>query len=96
MTLIEVILLVFLIVSATAVCLTKHLLCAVILFASYSLIISVLWILLESPDLGITEAAVGAGISNILFFVVLKRIRVIEDEHSSVRADENSGAKTDS
>ena len=87
MTLIEVILLTFLIIAAVSVCVTKHLLASIILFTSYSIVISILWILLESPDLGITEAAVGAGISNILFFVVLKRIRVMEDEH----ADQGDG-----
>lgn len=78
---IEFFLLTFLVLAAIAVCVTKHLLAAVIIFMSYSIIVSVLWILLASPDLGITEAAVGAGVSNILFFAVLKRIRVIQDEH---------------
>ena len=81
MTLIEVILLTFLVIAAISVCATKHLLASIILFTSYSIVISVLWILLQSPDLGITEAAVGTGISNLLFFVVLKRIRVMEHEH---------------
>ena len=35
----------------------------------------ILWILMESPDLAITEAAVGAGVSGILFLVTLKKIR---------------------
>ena len=43
---------------------------------------SIIWVFLASPDLGITEAAVGAGISNILFFAVLKRIRVMEEGHT--------------
>jgi len=38
---------------------------------------SIIWILLESPDLAITEAAVGAGITSILFFVTLKKIHAI-------------------
>ncbi|MCL1834617.1 MAG: DUF4040 domain-containing protein [Oscillospiraceae bacterium] len=80
MTLIEVLLLAFLVVAAITVCATKHLLASVIIFASYSVVMSILWILLASPDLGITEAAVGAGITSILLFVVLKRIRVMEDE----------------
>ena len=84
MILIEVIQLCFLIVAAIAVCMTKHLLRSVILFTAYSIIISILWILLRAPDLGITEAAVGTGISNMLFFVVLKRIRVMEEEHSDM------------
>jgi len=80
LTLIEVLLLAFLVVAAITVCATKHLLASVIIFASYSVVMSILWILLASPDLGITEAAVGAGITSILLFVVLKRIRVMEDE----------------
>ena len=61
----------------------KRILGSVIIFASYSVVMSVLWILLAAPDLAITEAAVGTGISGILFFVVLKRIRVMEEEHKA-------------
>ena len=43
----------------------------------YSLIMSVVWMLLESPDLAITEAAVGAGVTSVLFFLTLSRIRSI-------------------
>ena len=43
---------------------------------AYSLIMCVVWILLESPDLTITEAAVGAGISGTLFLMTLKKIRI--------------------
>ena len=32
---------------------------------------------MESPDLAITEAAVGAGITSILFFVTLKKIHAM-------------------
>jgi uncharacterized MnhB-related membrane protein len=32
---------------------------------------------LESPDLAITEAAVGAGVTSILFFVTLKKMNQI-------------------
>ena len=39
---------------------------------------SIIWMILESPDLAITEAAVGAGVTSILFFVTLKRIKNID------------------
>jgi len=81
MTPIEAILLTFLVIAAVAVCTTRHLLSSVIIFASYGVVMSVLWIMLAAPDLAITEAAVGTGISGVLFFVVIKRIRVIEKEH---------------
>ena len=74
MLIIEWLLLIFLIVCAVAVSITKNLLNAVIIFMSYSLVMSVIWVLLRSPDLAITEAAVGAGVTSVLFFLALRRI----------------------
>ena len=73
----------FLILCAISVTFSKKLLNSILLFMSYSLIMSIIWILLESPDLAITEAAVGAGVTSVLFFVTLKKIHAIkgEDEH---------------
>ena len=79
---IEAMLLIFLVAAAIAACTMKNLLGSVIVFASYGIVMSLVWVLLQSPDLAITEAAVGAGVSGILFFVVLKRIRVMEAEHA--------------
>ena len=73
----NVILLLFIIVCAIAVAVTRNLLSAVIIFMAQGLVLSVVWILLRSPDLAITEAAVGAGISSILMFAALKKIRAI-------------------
>ena len=77
MTVFTCILLGFLVVCAIAASLSKKLLNAILIFMSYSLIMSIIWILLESPDLAITEAAVGAGITSILFFVTLKKIHAM-------------------
>ena len=71
----RVILLILLIICAIAVNLTRNLLQAVIIFMSYSSIMCIIWILMESPDLAITEAAVGAGVSGILFLMTLKKIK---------------------
>lgn len=71
------ILLGFLVVCAVAASLSKNLLKSILIFMSYSLVMSVIWILLESPDLAITEAAVGAGITSVLFFITLKKIHAI-------------------
>ena len=70
----KIVLLVFLILCAISASLIKNPLLSVIVFMSYSLIMSIIWFLLESPDLAITEAAVGAGITGILFFLTLKKI----------------------
>lgn len=81
------ILLGFLVVCAISVSFSRNLLNSILIFMSYSLVMSVIWILLESPDLAITEAAVGAGVTSILFFITLKKIHAImeteeeEEEH---------------
>ena len=71
---VKIILLSFLVICAVAASFSKNLLNSVLIFMAYSLIMSVIWMLLESPDLAITEAAVGAGITSVLFFVTLNRI----------------------
>ena len=41
---------------------------------------SVIWLFIESPDLAITEAAVGAGVTSILFFITLVKVDKMKDE----------------
>ena len=72
---VKILLLILLIVCAVSVNLTKSLLQAVVILMSYSSVMCLLWILMESPDLAITEAAVGAGVSGTLFLVTLRKIR---------------------
>ncbi|MCM1162081.1 MAG: DUF4040 domain-containing protein [Roseburia sp.] len=74
------ILLGFLVICAIAVSFSKNLLNSLMIFMSYSLVMSIIWILLESPDLAITEAAVGAGVTSVLFFVTLKKIHAIDEK----------------
>ena len=74
----------FILTCAVAVSLTKDLLTSIIIFMAQSTAMSVVWILLRSPDLAITEAAVGAGVTTLLMFVALKKLHAIktrEDEH---------------
>lgn len=77
-TLFTVLIFVFLPLCAASACLSKSLLTSVIVFMAFGLLMSVVWILLESPDLAITEAAVGAGVTSILFFVALKKLHAID------------------
>ena len=80
MKLFECILLLCLIMCAVSVAFTKDLLTSIIIFMSYSLTMCIIWMILQSPDLAITEAAVGAGVTSILFFLTLKKIRAIRKE----------------
>ncbi len=70
----KILIMIVMIICAIATNLTKKLLTTVIIFMSYSSLMCILWILLESPDLAITEAAVGAGVTTILFLVTLKKL----------------------
>ena len=78
---IQMILVVFLIASAIGVSVTRNLFMAVIVFMGYSSVMAIVWLFLESPDLAITEAAVGAGIDTVLFFLTLKKIHKVRGEH---------------
>lgn len=85
MTVLQIVLLIFLVICTVAVSFTKDLFNAILVYMSFSLVMSIIWVTLESPDLAITEAAVGAGITSLLFFITLKKVHAIktEDEESS-------------
>jgi len=78
MVILNVVIVVFLILCALAIGKIKDLLGAVILFSAYSLMMSVLWLILKTPDVAITEAAIGAGVTSILFFVVISKTKRYE------------------
>ena len=75
---IQIFLLSFLVVAALAVSFYKNLMQAILIFMGYSTIMSIIWLFLESPDLAITEAAVGAGVTTVLFFVTLKKTKALK------------------
>ena len=90
MSVLECILCSFLILCAIAVCLSRNLLVAVIIQMAYSMIMSVIWIILQSPDLAITEAVVGAGITGLLFLITLRKINAMDDEKLEENEEDNS------
>ena len=77
MSALEVLLLALLVFCALATVLGKKMVSSIIIFMSYSAVMSILWFLLESPDLAITEAAVGAGVTSLLFFLTLRKINAL-------------------
>ena len=84
----NLLLLAFIIISAVAVSVTKDLLTSIIIFMAQSLAMSVVWILLRAPDLAITEAAVGAGITTLLMFITLKKLHAIRIQGKKNDEDE--------
>lgn len=73
MTLLTIFLVLLLVLTAFTVERTKDLLSAVIVFAAFSLVLSVLWLILKAPDVALTEAAVGAGITTVILLAVLAK-----------------------
>ena len=69
----DLLLLLFLIGAALAVARAKDLFAAAIIFSSYSLVLCLLWQYRGAPDVAMTEAAVGAGITTVLFLVAIGR-----------------------
>jgi len=74
MTIFSIMMLISLMIFSISISLIKNLLGSIIVFTVYSLVMAILWQQLNAPDLAITEAAVGAGITTILFIFTLKRI----------------------
>ncbi|MCM1113017.1 MAG: DUF4040 domain-containing protein [Muribaculum sp.] len=93
MTVFQCILFLFLIVCAVSVSFSKNLLNSVLIYMSFSLIMSVVWVTLQSPDLAITEAAVGAGITSLLFFATLKKIQAIDTKRQQDQKAEKKDAQ---
>ncbi|MCL4078652.1 DUF4040 domain-containing protein [Coriobacteriia bacterium Es71-Z0120] len=69
-------LMVLLVLCALAVVRTKDLLAAAIIFSAYSLVMCLVWDHRGAPDVAMTEAAVGAGVTTVLFLsAVSKTVR---------------------
>jgi uncharacterized MnhB-related membrane protein len=52
---------------------------AILAAGSVSLFASIMFVLLSSPDVAMTEAAIGSGLTIFLFFFVLGRVRERKD-----------------
>lgn len=70
--LIMAVLLTLLLVCAVAVGFVRDLLWAVIIFGAYSLIMTLVWQQLNAPDIAITEAAAGVGMTAIMVAVITR------------------------
>ncbi len=75
---IDVVLLVFLVILAVTIVRIRDLFAAGMIFAIYSLLSSALFAVLDAGDVALTEAAVGAGISTLLVLACLALVRRYE------------------
>jgi len=58
----------------------KSLSIAVLAAGAVSLFASVMFLILAAPDVAMTEAAIGSGLTTFLFFFVLGRVRGVKDD----------------
>lgn len=61
----------FLVITAIAAVAVRDLLVSILILGVFSLLMSLQYLLLKAPDVAITEAAVGAGLSTVLFLLAL-------------------------
>lgn len=62
-----------LIAMALAVARSRDLVAAVVIFSGYSFVLCLLWLHRGAPDVAMTEAAVGAGVTTVLMLVAIAR-----------------------
>lgn len=86
---INLVLLFFLVVCAVAAVRTRDLLSATIVLGAYSLIMAVVWTVLNAVDVAFTEAAIGAGITTVLLLAALSRTK-----RGEAGSEGGSGKKT--
>ncbi|MBN1196763.1 MAG: DUF4040 domain-containing protein [Candidatus Aminicenantes bacterium] len=80
--------------GALVAVLGKKTLTAVIAAGVVSLLASVLYLLLSAPDVAMTEAAIGSGLTTIIFLFVLHRIRsmgLLQEENESLDQERVDG-----
>jgi multicomponent Na+:H+ antiporter subunit B len=63
----------FVVVTGVATALLRNTLAAIIVFAAYSLGMALFYSLLLAPDVGLTEAAIGAGVTTILLLLTIAK-----------------------
>ena len=62
--------------------LAKSLLVSIILSGGVSLLASLVFLLIGAPDVAMTEAAIGSGLTTVVFLYALSRARQADDETS--------------
>jgi uncharacterized MnhB-related membrane protein len=69
----DIVMLTLLIATAVSVARARDLLAAVVIFSMYSLTMTLVWQHRGAPDVAMTEAAVGAGVTTVLFLITIAR-----------------------
>jgi len=74
------ILLLLMIAASVYAIVQKNLLYAVMATGIISLVLSILYYLLQAPDVALTEAAIGVALTTIIFIIAIRNTVRMEDE----------------
>jgi multicomponent Na+:H+ antiporter subunit B len=72
---------------AFATALLRDVLGSIIAFSAYSLGVAIIWVFLRAPDVGLTEAAVGAGVMTVLLLATIAKTTRPADDRTIERID---------
>lgn len=61
---------------------------AVVLFIAFGLLLALIWVRLDAPDIALAEAAIGAGLSGALLLSALARLEPDKENEEEVRHEE--------
>lgn len=78
-TLLHVLVLIGLVISAVSVIAFRDLLSSAIAFAGFSLLLALEFYILQAPDVAIAEAGIGAGLTTAIFIIAIRGTRRHED-----------------
>jgi multicomponent Na+:H+ antiporter subunit B len=70
---IEISLFAFILITAVLTALFRDVLASIVIFAAYSLGLAVVYTFYRAPDVGLTEAAIGAGITTVFLLLTIAK-----------------------
>ncbi len=76
-----IVLLIIMLGAAVYAVVQKDLLIAVLATGVISLVLAILFYLLQAPDVALTEAAIGVALTTIIFVITIRNTVRYEDEH---------------
>jgi len=77
---IMVLALIFLIIAGIYAIVSKDLLQAAVATGVISLVLSIVFYILQAPDVALTEAAIGIALSTIIFVIAIRNTKRYEEE----------------
>ena len=79
---------VLMIAAAVFAIYSRNIITAIISSGVISLLASIIYILLAAPDVAMTEAAIGSGLTTVVFLLALKRINSIRGGQEEEEVDD--------